>query len=340
MARSCKVAVDSVNVNKKPALGCRTMAVLDPFKVIDHLREDIHKCKPHHGRDLLLSADFFIRKHFSVHSYTEDFWEMIIEHHCPVIVMLTRLVDNYETVKCGDYFQAEDGPRDFGNISIVTKWVKTTDTSLLLRSLDEGYKEVILGSKKPSDHVTDILKDAGVVSCKWRASVVENKGSGYWNCTLLAAGILSTSHFFETVIGQSPQWRSYENKHLPSEHIITTFSICLDGGKSFLRQRNRLCVFFIFSIPKGLIMEFPRTQMLSVKFSEEHIIRHPVLALRRKSFEFCNGMCFEVIFDLVMDSSQLSLLQTLFNFVHWEQYIFCYEAAIDELEDLISEMNS
>lgn len=45
------------------------------------------------------------------------------------------------------------------------------------------------------------------------------------------------------------------------------------------RQRNRLCVFCIFSISKGLTMEFPRTQMVSVKFSEEHIIRHPVLAL-------------------------------------------------------------
>jgi hypothetical protein len=47
-----------------------------------------------------------------------------------------------QTVKCGDYFQAEDGPRDFGNISIVTKWIKTTDTSLLLRNLKVGYKEV------------------------------------------------------------------------------------------------------------------------------------------------------------------------------------------------------
>ena len=47
-----------------------------------------------------------------------------------------------QTVKCGDYFQAEDGPRDFGNISIVTKWIKTSDTSLLLRNLKVGYKEV------------------------------------------------------------------------------------------------------------------------------------------------------------------------------------------------------
>lgn len=28
------------------------------------------------------------------HTY-EDFWEMVIQYHCPVIVMLTRLVDNY-----------------------------------------------------------------------------------------------------------------------------------------------------------------------------------------------------------------------------------------------------
>jgi hypothetical protein len=30
----------------------------------------------------------------------EDFWEMIIQHHCPVIVMLTRLVDNYKVLHC------------------------------------------------------------------------------------------------------------------------------------------------------------------------------------------------------------------------------------------------
>ncbi|CAH2066818.1 unnamed protein product [Thlaspi arvense] len=66
----------------------------------------------------------------------EDFWEMVIQHHCPIIVMLSRLVDNHKTVKCGDYFQAEDGPRKFGKKSIVTKWIKTTDTSLVLRNLE------------------------------------------------------------------------------------------------------------------------------------------------------------------------------------------------------------
>nr|AAC68859.1 protein tyrosine phosphatase 1 [Arabidopsis thaliana] len=71
----------------------------------------------------------------------EAFWEMVIQQHCPIIVMLTRLVDNNRTVKCGDYFQDEDGPREFGNISLTTKWIKTTDTSLMLRNLEVNYKE-------------------------------------------------------------------------------------------------------------------------------------------------------------------------------------------------------
>ncbi|KMT20050.1 hypothetical protein BVRB_1g000690 [Beta vulgaris subsp. vulgaris] len=66
----------------------------------------------------------------------EDFWEMVLQNRCPVIVMLTRLVDNNKTLKCGDYFQAEDGPREFGNISVVTKWIKTTGSSLVLRHLE------------------------------------------------------------------------------------------------------------------------------------------------------------------------------------------------------------
>ena len=47
-----------------------------------------------------------------------------------------------QTVKCGDYFQAEDGPREFGNIFTVTKWIKTTESSLVLRHLEVNYKEV------------------------------------------------------------------------------------------------------------------------------------------------------------------------------------------------------
>ncbi|KAL0369204.1 UNVERIFIED_CONTAM: Protein-tyrosine-phosphatase PTP1 [Sesamum calycinum] len=130
------------------------------------------------------SVSRFIATQGQLSHTSEDFWEMIIQYHCPVIVMLTRLVDNYranrmrasdminrctvaldslnysknrytdvlpfddnrvilkrctdyrssargllkvslgllrlKTVKCVDYFQAEDGPRDFvGGTTIV-----------------------------------------------------------------------------------------------------------------------------------------------------------------------------------------------------------------------------
>ncbi|XP_017237701.1 protein-tyrosine-phosphatase PTP1 isoform X1 [Daucus carota subsp. sativus] len=86
------------------------------------------------------------------HTY-EDFWEMVLQYRCPAIVMLTRLVDNYKTQKCGDYFQAEDGSREFGNICISTKWIKTTKTSLVLRNLEVKYKE----SEEPPLDVLHIL---------------------------------------------------------------------------------------------------------------------------------------------------------------------------------------
>lgn len=47
-----------------------------------------------------------------------------------------------QMVKCGDYFQADDVPRDFGNICLETKSVKTTESSLVLRHLEVNYKEV------------------------------------------------------------------------------------------------------------------------------------------------------------------------------------------------------
>lgn len=88
------------------------------------------------------SVSEFIATQGPLQRTTEDFWEMVVQQHCPVIVMLTRLVDNYKTVKCGDYFPAEDNkPRKFGNVSVVIKWVKTTDTSLLLRNFEVNHKE-------------------------------------------------------------------------------------------------------------------------------------------------------------------------------------------------------
>ncbi|CAM8999616.1 unnamed protein product [Rhodiola kirilowii] len=78
----------------------------------------------------------------------EDFWEMVIQNRCPAIVMITRLVDSLVTprrpqgkVKCGDYLQSENGPREFGNISVSTKWAQTTNSLLVLWILEVKYIE-------------------------------------------------------------------------------------------------------------------------------------------------------------------------------------------------------
>ncbi|KAI9085683.1 hypothetical protein K1719_032526 [Acacia pycnantha] len=71
----------------------------------------------------------------------EDFWEMVIQYRCPVIVNLTALLEHNKIVKCDDYFQAEGEPKKFGNISVVCEWMKTVENSLVLRHLKVYRKE-------------------------------------------------------------------------------------------------------------------------------------------------------------------------------------------------------
>ncbi|XP_021300093.1 protein-tyrosine-phosphatase PTP1 [Herrania umbratica] len=144
MARSCTVGLNGVNLDKN-----RYSDVV-PF---DKNRVVLNSCKDYRpAAKGYINASFvttsssenisqFIATQGPLPHTYEDFWEMVIQRHCPVIVMLTRLVDNYKMVKCGDYFQAEDGPRQFGNICIDTKWIQATDTSLLLRNLEVNYRE-------------------------------------------------------------------------------------------------------------------------------------------------------------------------------------------------------
>ncbi|KAJ8501110.1 hypothetical protein OPV22_011662 [Ensete ventricosum] len=74
---------------------------------------------------------------------SEDFWEMVFQHRCPVIVMLTR-VDNPKMMrKCADYFRAEDGLREFGKISVETKYTRIYASSLVLRCLEVKHKELV-----------------------------------------------------------------------------------------------------------------------------------------------------------------------------------------------------
>lgn len=140
----CSVALDSVNSDKN-----RYTDVI-PF---DKNRVVLNPCKDYRPAARgYINASFietssaegisrFIATQGPMPYTFEDFWEMIMQYRCPVIVMLTRLVDNYRVVKCGDYFQAEDGPREFGNICIVTKWIRTTDTAVVLRHLEVNYME-------------------------------------------------------------------------------------------------------------------------------------------------------------------------------------------------------
>ncbi|KAJ6693589.1 hypothetical protein OIU85_004372 [Salix viminalis] len=263
MERCCRVALDGVNMNKN-----RYLDVV-PF---DQNRVVLNPCK-----DYRPSARGYINASFITtsssdnisqfiatqgplpHTY-EDFWEMIIQHHCPVIVMLTRLVDNYKTVKCGDYFQAEDGPRDFGNISMVTKWIKTSDTSLLLRNLKVGYKEA-------EEHPMNVL------------------------------------HI------QYPEWPDHG---VPKDTIAVR--------EIFKR---------VYHVPPSL----------------GPIVVHCSAGIGRTG-TYCtiHNTVQRILFG---DMSALDIAKTVATFRSqrigmvqtMDQYSFCYEAIIDELEDLISEMN-
>ncbi|KAG6752284.1 hypothetical protein POTOM_044506 [Populus tomentosa] len=294
MTRSCKVALDGVNVNKN-----RYMDVV-PF---DQNRVVLNPCKDYRpfargyiNASLITTSSSdnisqFIATQGPLPHTFEDFWEMIIQHHCPVIVMLTRLVDNYKTVKCGDYFQAEDGPRDFGNISTVTKWIKTTDSSLLLRNLKVGYKE---GS--------GILKEAGIVSCKLFALAEENKGSG---CTGTAEEQpMNVLHI------QYPEWPDHG---VPKDTIVVR--------EIFKR---------VYNVPPSLgpiVVHCSAGIGRTGTYCTIHNTVQRILVGDMSALDIANTVT-------TFRSQRIGMVQTM------EQYFFCYEAIIDELEDLISEMNS
>ncbi|KAJ8557844.1 hypothetical protein K7X08_004610 [Anisodus acutangulus] len=131
MKSRCSVALNSVNISKNRYTDVlpfdNNRVVLDP-SAKGYINATFIKISER-------VSQFIATQGPLPHTF-EDFWEMIIQHHCPVIVMLTQLVDNYK---------ADDGPRQFGNICIVTKWIKTSQTSLILRCLEVNYIE----SKEP-----------------------------------------------------------------------------------------------------------------------------------------------------------------------------------------------
>ncbi|KAG6527944.1 hypothetical protein ZIOFF_010079 [Zingiber officinale] len=75
----------------------------------------------------------------------EDFWEMIFQYRCPVIVMLT-LADNHKMMrKCANYLPANNGCGQFGRVSVEIKYTSNV-SSLVLRCLEVKHRELVMPS--------------------------------------------------------------------------------------------------------------------------------------------------------------------------------------------------
>ncbi|KAE9611383.1 putative protein-tyrosine-phosphatase [Lupinus albus] len=142
MRRTCNVAFHAVNLNKNRYTD---VVPFDNNRVVLKSSTDYRPAALGYINASFIETSGNVSKFIATqgplpHTY-EDFWEMLIQYRCPAIVMLTRLVDHYKMVKCGDYFQAEDGPREFGNISILSKWTNVTESTLVLRHFEVTHRD-------------------------------------------------------------------------------------------------------------------------------------------------------------------------------------------------------
>lgn len=153
--RRCKAALQANNLEKNRYTDVipydSSRVVLNSTKEDGHLNSDyINASFITAGVSEYLSK--FIATQGPLSETSEDFWEMVIQYHCPAIVMLTA-VDNPKMMKkCSDYFQAENGTREFGKISLCNKWTRISNSSLILRCLEVKKKE----SQEPSMTVLHI----------------------------------------------------------------------------------------------------------------------------------------------------------------------------------------
>ncbi|KAL6010690.1 tyrosine protein phosphatase 1 [Asimina triloba] len=75
---------------------------VDDTRVVLNSKKDQHSLGTDYiNASFIKSADGSLSQYIATQgplpSTFEDFWEMVIQYHCPVIVMLTRLVDNYKS---------------------------------------------------------------------------------------------------------------------------------------------------------------------------------------------------------------------------------------------------
>ncbi|XP_042498860.1 protein-tyrosine-phosphatase PTP1 [Macadamia integrifolia] len=262
MFKSCRAALDYANKEKNRYLD---VLPFDRNRVVLNSSEDRGSSMGDYiNASFIMSSSSesisrFIATQGPLPHTFEDFWEMVIQHHCPVIVMLTRLVDNYKMVKCGDYFQAEDGPREFGNISISTKWINS-DTSLVLRLLEVKH-----------------IESEELPWCVLHIQYPEWPDHGVPRDTLTVRAILKRLYHVPPTLGPIAVHCSAGIGRTGAFcTILNTIQRILVGDMSALDLANTITIF---------------------------------------------------------RSQRIGMVQTL------EQYVFCYDAIIDELEDLISESN-
>ncbi|MFS8001528.1 putative protein-tyrosine-phosphatase [Helianthus anomalus] len=344
----------------------------------------------------------------------EDFWEMVLQNHCPAIVMLTKLVDDNKEVKCGEYFQAEDGPRMFGNICTVTRNIPTTDSLLVLchmlvnREEKHGHGETresevnggCLVAKqdvnKAKNRWPDVLAFDGnrvvIDPCK------DSRPSsmGYINASYITSEANPSEGVSRFIATQGPLPETFEDfwemvlqNHCPAIVMLTKlvddskevkcgeYFQAEDGPRMFgnictvtrnipttdsllvlchmlvnREERIHLYLFGIFDILNGPIMEFHLTPWRFERFLKEYGIFHDqkgqlwCIAGIGRTGTYC-GVHNTIQRILVGDMSALDLDKTIKTFRAQrmgmvqilDQYVFCHDAIIDVLEDLISESN-
>ncbi|CAK8573276.1 unnamed protein product [Lathyrus sativus] len=259
--RRCNVALNSANLSKNRY---RDVIPFDKNRVVLNSSSDYRPEALGYINASFIStsspgtvSEFIATQGPLPHTF-EDFWEMMIQYHCPAIVMLTGLVDNYKTVKCGDYFQSEDRPREFGNISLTCKWTKTTKTSLVLRHLEVNRKEV-------EDTPLSVF----------HIQYPEWPDHGVPNNTLAAREILKRLYHLPPNLGP----------------IVVHCSAGIGRTGTYCTIHNTI---------------------------------QRILAGDMSAIDIANTVS-------VFRSQRIGMVQTQ------DQYIFCYEAIIDELEDLVSQ---
>ncbi|PIA47273.1 hypothetical protein AQUCO_01400150v1 [Aquilegia coerulea] len=97
MMKTCRVALEDINLNKN-----RYTDVL-PFDDDRVVLKSSSKGESDYINASFIKVDSservseFLATQGPLPQTFEDFWEMVIQYRCPVIVMLTQLVDNYKT---------------------------------------------------------------------------------------------------------------------------------------------------------------------------------------------------------------------------------------------------